>query len=278
MEDHFEGCFDPRLSPDESTFSSMFCARCMQPSCRRSRLNKSLWIDRISTQEERLLLKPKFADPRSPQFSEIARMNFRPALREAAVAEISSRKTSWEAPSEAEVARTMADLTSRSKFILEAPSPAPDASSKTPDSPAPSDPPAQDEEVFLVRGSTGMYDVKVSGDPKVWTCTCEAFTYGRSRPCKHIAEVQARKPKPADVEPPATPAPAPAPTTTFKVGRVFIPPAANTPVQAPPAPAQLDPWVQHNPVKSRPADPWSTTQRDAKVPVGGKFSFGGGSK
>jgi hypothetical protein len=39
MQDHFDECFDTRLSPDEGMFSRMFCARCLQPSCERSQVN-----------------------------------------------------------------------------------------------------------------------------------------------------------------------------------------------------------------------------------------------
>lgn len=52
MQDHFDECFDTRLSPDEGTFSRMFYARCLQPSCERSQVNDVSGQDPMQTTQD----------------------------------------------------------------------------------------------------------------------------------------------------------------------------------------------------------------------------------
>lgn len=54
-------CNDQGLTPQE--FKSTFCKRCRNHTCTNAGWAESIWAGRMSTQVERLLISPRFADP-----------------------------------------------------------------------------------------------------------------------------------------------------------------------------------------------------------------------
>jgi hypothetical protein len=97
---------DPALSayaeqgPEE--FAKHMCRACRNTDCDRNNVhNKDVnpWVDRMATQEDRLLINPKFANPADPEFAPIRKVDFRSAFREAISLEIAAKKGDWNIPS-----------------------------------------------------------------------------------------------------------------------------------------------------------------------------------
>jgi len=61
--DFFDECYsDAHKEMPEPQFKATFCEACRNVSCSRSKINRSLWADRISSQEDRLLINPRFSE------------------------------------------------------------------------------------------------------------------------------------------------------------------------------------------------------------------------
>lgn len=54
-----------------SGLRSAMCARCFNPQCGHSRSSGTLWEQRMSTQADRLLINPHFADPTSSRYEPV---------------------------------------------------------------------------------------------------------------------------------------------------------------------------------------------------------------
>jgi hypothetical protein len=73
--DLLAGCNDQHLPPRE--FMGIFCKRCRNAACVNAGWSGGLWVDRMATQVDRLLVNPNFADPRDSKFDPLRELNFR---------------------------------------------------------------------------------------------------------------------------------------------------------------------------------------------------------
>lgn len=96
--DWMRECNDQNVAiPD---FVNIFCARCRNSDCTRAGYAGSLWSDRMSTQVERLLSNPQFADLSLPLYAQINANDFPDAMRQALRIEIANKRKDWETPPE----------------------------------------------------------------------------------------------------------------------------------------------------------------------------------
>lgn len=268
--DEWDNCYDGRLTKTE--FADTFCSVCVQPACNRSAINRASWIQRMSTQVDRLLENPKFADPRDARWDNFRRLDFPSAMRQAVTAELVNQRGDWTIPTEADV-RAASSRMVPTMFLKEAdqkPVPPPEVSSKKP----PDESVPVGEPQYRVKGSDATYDVReVDGQ---WSCSCPAYTFGRARPCKHIEQVLAARESDQRAPPPPPPevsrAPLVEPSAT-QVGRVFIPKFDNAPMQQSPLLLPASPLQGVSPTPAQ--DPWAIPT-EMKVAVGGKVVMGGG--
>jgi len=213
------------MSPNQ--FTGTFCNRCLNQECERSAAEGTAWFRRISTQEDRLLLHPTFADPRDSRFQGVANLDFRSALKEAITLELADRRGDWSIPTDADVAIEASRIATGQGMSPPPASPYP----PTPDPPTP-DPPTPNGVVLrvTVRGQTADYDVTLDDDG-AWACSCPAFRFARANPCRHIqqavADLESGGPRvnPATPEVPIAPPPAP--------GFRPVPPSSSTPPRPP---------------------------------------------
>jgi len=96
--DWLRECNDQNVPPQE--FNQIFCVRCRNPECSRAGYSGSIWADRITTQVERLLENPLFADLTLPQYAKVNANDFPDALRQALRIEVASKRGEWELPPE----------------------------------------------------------------------------------------------------------------------------------------------------------------------------------
>lgn len=262
--DEWDNCYDGRLTKAE--FAETFCSRCIQPACERSTVNRSAWMQRMSTQVDRLLENPRFADLKDPRWADLRRHDFPSAARQAVTAELVNRRGDWSIPTESDVRSATARMTPSMYKVAETTNPVP------PQLPPPA--PVQkavaaEEPSYRIRGWDGdvVYDVReVDGQ---WTCTCPAFAFGKTRPCKHVEQALAEEKRVEIVpEPEVARTPLTEPSAT-QVGRVFIPRFENAPVQ------QSALTLPARPPTVLEQDPWAVPS-ERKVPVGGKIVMGGG--
>lgn len=285
MADFWNKCFDPKMGLTPNDFETTWCRICRNQECSRSRGSATSWIQRISTQEDRLLLNPKFADPSDPTFRDIRSVDFASAVMAAMRLEVSDRKKDWTVPTEADVVSMASEMAAGEESTQRHPT-SPMDTRGHPQAPASTPKVLQS---FSIRGTKGDdYAVTlVEGDrgPE-WRCTCLAWVHGRTRPCKHVEyavglleeEVEA----PVEVIP-AAPKPVvqPPPPTRFQPPQApprpqFYPPLGNVP--APQGGVMVDgsppPRLR---VPAAPVDdPWAVpAPKPVVVPVGGKVVLGG---
>jgi hypothetical protein len=290
QQDFWGECFDPAAGMSPNQFTGTFCNRCMNGECGRSAAEGTTWFRRVSTQEDRLLLHPKFADPRDPKFRDVANLDFRSALKEALAIEISDRRGDWAIPTDADIA-IEASRVAAGQSMSSPPEPPEPSTPREP-------PPAPADGIVLrvtVRGQTADYEVTLNDDG-AWACSCPAFKFARANPCRHIqqaeADLELGQPEPAPTTPVAPPRPAPAPAFAAPAG--FRPP----PSVAAPTPGTPRPPMRNIPMPSGgimadgtapppraaapppAADPWALPPdktppaRGTVVPVGGKVVMG----
>ena len=107
-EDFWNECYlEQRISPKE--FQQRFCAVCKNQECHRAGWGESRWLQRMSTQEDRLLTNPNFADPRDPKYRHIREHDFPSLLREAIRIEVIEQKGDWSVPTEADISAAVSD-------------------------------------------------------------------------------------------------------------------------------------------------------------------------
>jgi len=271
VKDFFNECYDNkarRLGSPEA-FGQAFCRRCRNQDCRRAGKGRTEWLQRVLTQEERLLRNPNFADPNDPAFEEIRRLPFKDMFREAVRQEIADIRQDWEPV-------TGADVAAFAQGAFQ---------NRTPEAfqTAPEDvevPASEDDEIVIewevrIKGSSPRttYDVTLgglAGRPPVWSCPCKGFQYGGGAPCKHIqqakkAYARSRQFEPEnEVEPSVPRVPPPRHPRKFpKAGNTQTPPGGlmvgGGPV--PPQEPETDPWAVPEP-------------KGRVIPVGGRVRMG----
>lgn len=284
--DFWGDCFDPSYGMSPNQFTETFCNKCLNQACGRSAAEGTSWFRRVSTQEERLLLNPNFADPRDPRFRDVANLDFKSALREAISIEIASRRGDWSIPSDAEIA-IEASRVAAGHGVSAPPEPPPP---KVPEETKPS----EDGIVLRVtiRGQTGDYEVTLNDDG-AWACSCPAFRFARANPCRHIQQAeanleqgeQAAQGEQGGLTPAVETQPLP-PPSSFQHASVVVPPGApRFPMRNIPMPTggiMADGTAP--PPRTVPqvpaADPWAIPADRAPpakgtvVPVGGKVVMG----
>ena len=269
LNDLFDGCYSEehqKLGTPEK-FEETFCRRCRNAECRRSAIGESRWVQRISTQEERLLIHPRFEDPEDPRFKDVVDKKFLDKLQEAMALEVSSRRGDWEIPPPDVVEMAVKAMQTPDPTHFEAP---------------------QDKAGVVwegtVKGSLGrMYTIKLTreeGGTETWTCTCPAFTHGTVGPlgCKHI--IEARGLYAEQTAPPVENPPQPRmPVRTGAPKVLSVPQAGNTRF---PSEGMMIDGTPTSPTPSvqPPSDPWASPNppvaRGTVVPVHGKIVMGGG--
>lgn len=283
MPDYWGECYDPAAGMSPNQFTDTFCNRCLNQECERSAAEGTTWFRRISTQEDRLLLHPRFADPRDSRFQGVASMDFRSALKEAITLELADRRGDWSIPTAAEVAIEASRIAAGQGM-----SPPPEPP-KPPEAPAP--PPDGIVLRVTVRGQSADYEVTLNDDG-AWTCSCPAFRFARTNPCRHIQQAEADlEQEPSGPPPTATPSPPAIPAQH--------PPAVPPGFRPMPAPDVARPPMRNIPMPSggimadgtappppRPtapppaADPWAVPpdrappSKGTVVPVGGRVVMG----
>jgi len=284
--DLWDQCYDNRVSPND--FSRMFCRICRNPECGRSGVNKSKWVERMSTQVARLLEDPQFTDSKDPRFQHIREKDFKDMFMEALRLEVATRRGDWETPSTQEVllAAQQMLLGNHANQVVEPETtePEPEPVEPEPETPLP--------EVLWesrVKGTEGGYYKvvleKVGASDPVWYCSCPAFKY-RKDPrilCKHIISQQAlyeaRVAQPPAVKPPP-PKPQPAQRNPQVVGPEktnFRPPMMNIPVPVEGLMVDGSPPPKPQPPKAA-ADPWTPKPRETIIAVGAKVTMGSTKK
>lgn len=264
MKDLWNGCYDPKMGMPEGQFKRTFCRVCLNLACERSAGSQTAWNRRVTTQVERLLVKPAFADPKDPKYAQVRAIDFPSTTRTAIRQEIGERRGDWSVPSDADIA------TFASQFVKSVDTPAPEPA------PSPTETVLQSIPVVGVRGDA--YEVsQVERDGVVtWRCTCKAFLFGGGNPCKHIQQTQERD----------------APLPTMSSSAAMVPPPAMTPPTYPAHPTTI-PQVGNIPMPSggimvggatphvskernHVIDPWAPPPPKPKViPIGGKVILGG---
>lgn len=281
MQDFWNSCFEPVMGMNPEQFTATFCNRCTNPDCSRSTAGKLRWTQRMSTQEDRLLINPNFADPRDPKYTPIVNLDFKNLLRQALTIEIASRKGDWSVPSEMEVAAEAAKITAAAAGIPMPPvaDPIVEAAVRSmKDVSAAADTAHPDYVIQTkVKGANGnLYDVTLNRDGE-WSCSCPAFKFSPPpQSCKHIELMEGQADQGAPPEPP------PAlrlPVSYVPPARVHEPLMRNTPMpsggimvdgSAPPPraspPSPTNPWAL--PAGAQPS------LKGTVVPVGAKVVMG----
>lgn len=236
--------FFAKFSGDPESLKANVCSGCKAARCVNAQGKFTLFEKRVSTQVDRLLTNPKFADPRDPRFKQISAVDFPDMARHAVALEITTRKNDWSIPTEDEVSELTEDLAEATPLHFQ-----------TEDLPTGQ---------WEVRGDSGKnYTVSVSktGD---WKCTCPS----RVQPCKHVRDT-ALKLSRAPEEPPPAQVPAPTlPPSRPPPGPVFAPLNMNTSI-----PSE---GILIGDATSRPkVDLWAApAEKTQVIPVGGKVRFG----
>ena len=271
--DCYEGEHRRLKSPEE--FRKQFCSTCLNAGCQNSKGSDTPWVQRMLTQEDRLLDNPVFAPKEGALFRDLQARDFQSKVREALAIELSTKKGDWSVPTEQEVGQAAAEvlgLAPPSLYVAPPTRPPPpelkfSVADEVRRSPLPPELPTLEEPdgKWKIRGDSGLiYEVVLSKDG-AWSCTCPS----KEVPCKHarsIMEKLARSPlqaAPSNPEPTRPPSEAP---------KNFAASVSNTPVPSQgimiggaPPPTQA----------AAPVDPWAPPpiSQERVIPVGGKVSF-----
>lgn len=99
--DLFKQCND--MGEDPQVFMQTWCNRCRNYSCVNADWANSTWERRMSTQRDRLLDNPNFADPESSRYEDIRKLEFKDMLREAII--LNEAERTWQSPEEINVSQ-----------------------------------------------------------------------------------------------------------------------------------------------------------------------------
>ncbi len=78
--DLLQDCNDQRIPA--SQFKETFCNRCRNSQCVNAKWADSVWLQRMMTQEDKLIIRPNFAHPLDPKFEPIRGLHFREVTTE----------------------------------------------------------------------------------------------------------------------------------------------------------------------------------------------------
>ncbi len=271
LPDLWDDCYaDLHRKQSPESFKKTFCDNCLNPGCRNSKAAGTSWMNRILTQEERLLRNPLFADPNDPIFASFKDFDFKDLWSKALALEISDRKNDWTIPTESEIRHEAAVLTGLvpdSPVIL-----TPSGFQAAPaQAPEPEPPPVDaNAKSWRVSGDGKTnYEVTLS-EAGVWKCPCPAFKFSPSKPCKHIETIQFRL---ARSNPQTTPeAPPSLPRTRHRPPPISTPLATNT--RNPDGGIMVGGGSSSSLPANQPAhDPWAMPE--TKIAVGGRVVLGG---
>lgn len=167
-----------------------FCVICRQPKCGHAKFGDSEWLQRMLTQEERLLNNPRKAPPNDPLWEMVSKMNFEDMMRQAIRMEIADRRGDWQVP----------DLSSDTLPSL--------VTSQTPPQPVQVDHRQEtlsektsksEEKVTSVRvrsrTSNKVYTVTLNEEGIAVSCTCRAGKYDNDCWHRKAAEAQILQPE-----------------------------------------------------------------------------------
>lgn len=280
--DRFSECYEGphrEVSPEE--FKNIFCKNCMNASCSNSKGSGMSWVQRMSTQAERLLNNPNFAHLQDPEFQAIRNMDFKSMLHRELALNISTKKGDWEVPSEIEVSmeagKLVGQLTGQQAPMGFQPELNIDPSllEGSPEISFPEEETTQDMPIrdklfeWQIKGAQGFYIVSLWEDQE-WECTCPYFLH-KQQNCKHIMDAQ-KSAEPIKEEPqeeskviPRRPPPItsqPSLNTAQPQGGYII--GGGLEKAAEPV---IDPWAA--PKENPPT---------GNIPVGGTFTFGSKKK
>jgi len=290
-----------RKGPD--VFAEKVCGVCRNFDCVRTTPNNpesNPWLERMSTQEDRLLINPQFADLRDPQFAKIRDMDFQAAIMEAINVDLATSKGDWSMPTPEEQAAYL------DRMGIDVP-PEPQADEPEPE---PDEPEAETIEVKIERAKTGRSTCRycrskiVIGQPRfgrhafdpmvgkaVWQwyhvpCAEDEFP-------EEVAQAQGNVPEPPTPPTPPTPEPPPPPPqepeSTVPQSRVsnpvvgpaareFMPAVHNTPAPKGGIILGQGPASRNPDPDAAPApDPWAAPAPSSaqKVEVGGTVRMTG---
>lgn len=112
MADYWNECYTGVFTEEAPEhFKQNVCKFCRNLECVNAGARSNLWTGRMSTQVDRLLDNPVFANPRDPKYTAVTRVVFQDLVKEAVNLEITSKKGDWEIPTATETAQYAQKLT-----------------------------------------------------------------------------------------------------------------------------------------------------------------------
>jgi hypothetical protein len=205
-----------------------FCSQCKQVRCGYARWNEDPWMDRMSTQVDRLLENPNFADPKDPKWSDLRAIDFPDMVRQAIILEVASRKGDWTIPTVEEGLDMMVSAPEGfepSEEFLQEEAP-----------PVEEEPSPRIIEVPSKTKKGVVYNVTLNDEGEAVSCDCKAGQYHRR--CQHLgwAEEEAKRPlvipgEPAVSLPQKPPTPREQVAPPSQVSQKLSQPLHNTPAQ-----------------------------------------------
>lgn len=224
--DFLAGCNDPKtkMGTDPEHFQKIWCRRCRNEYCVRSKGSQTPWHWRMEHQPEYLLNNPEFSDLSTDDHKRINAITFKDIHQKLQKLEI--QQDTWqpldqiELPSDGVVQVQDRDTTREFDVAAEALAKARGKTKEFPDPDLPEDTPVHfqepegddpEEEIlfeteYASKTSDAVYRVWLDKD-RYWHCTCPGFKHkGR---CKHVDDVDewlsqqsAREEEPPTEEPP----------------------------------------------------------------------------
>lgn len=268
--DRWNECYEGvhRQTPPKE-FKEIFCNHCMNASCTNSRGSGMSWSQRMSTQTDRLLDNPLFADQRDPRFDHIRSMEFQSMVEREIAIRVSTEKGDWSVPTRQEVSNKAAEMIGiipPTGFKKEEPEPKQPEVKVEPEKVEESKEEKEVLDSWRVKGSQKEpYEVTQYADG-TWYCTCGHFQNTLEK-CKHIAQLEKRVVSLQPAEESEVIPRRPPPITE-------VIPSMN-------AQSQSGFMVGGSKPPEEPADPWAAPKKHpptGTIPVGGTFTFGANKK
>lgn len=195
MEDMTEGCLESasinKKKLKEKELRDNFCRQCKNYKCGHAKWGKPVWEERVSTQEDRLLNNPNFANQGDPKYSSIREIDFPNIMKRAITLEIADRNNDWVKPTSFDSANfltggnTEKESTASRRIEIETDDDSADETEENEDG----DKRQQVKESIEVSSGTknAVYTVTVI-DGIATLCDCRAGQYGRK--CSHLNKAE----------------------------------------------------------------------------------------